>query len=90
MANHKKERIIKNNPRVKRFSPRGYRGRPDIVRIALDEFESIRLADQQELKNLEAASCMGVSRQTFERILKKARQKIAEAIVEGKIIQIEE
>jgi predicted DNA-binding protein (UPF0251 family) len=31
---------------------------------------------------------MGVSRQTFERILKRAHQKIADAIVNGKIIKI--
>ena len=84
----KKKRIIKNTPVITRFSPRGERGRPEMVNLELDELEAIRLADQEGLKHIECASCMGISRQTLDRILKKARKKIAEALLEGKIINI--
>ncbi len=61
----------------------------DEVRIQLDEIESIRLADLEGLYQEDAAERMGISRQTFGRIIKEARMKIADALINGKIIRIE-
>ena len=59
------------------------------VSLRLDELEALRLADLEELYHEEAAKKMGVSRQTFDRILIKAHKVIADAIVNGKAIQIQ-
>ncbi len=86
----RKTRNVSASLRVNKFSPRGLRGRPDIIRLTLDEIEAIRLGDLEIMKHTEAAGLMNVSRQTFERILKKARHKLADGIVKGKIVVIED
>lgn len=84
----KKIRQIEGEPDITQFSPRGKPGRPDEIELSLDEYETIRLADNMKLDHIEAASHMKISRQTFGRILGRARGKIAEGIVKGKIIRI--
>lgn len=59
------------------------------VILLYEEYESIRLSDYDGLTQEEAAIKMNVSRPTFTRIYKKARQAIAKAFVEGKAIFIE-
>ena len=61
----------------------------EIVELNLDEFEAIRLADFEGNYQEKAAESMHVSRQTFGRILTEAHKKIADALVNGKGIQIE-
>ncbi len=56
--------------------------------LAFDEYEAIRLLDYDGLNQEQAAEKMGVSRPTLTRIYEKARQKIAQAFVEGKMIVI--
>ncbi|MCF7688906.1 MAG: DUF134 domain-containing protein [Cephaloticoccus sp.] len=58
------------------------------VVIGADEMEAIRLADVEDLFNGEAASHMGVSRQTFDRIVRRARMKIGRALVKGHALRI--
>lgn len=53
------------------------------VELAADELESLRLADVEDLYRQDAARQMQVSRQTFDRILKRARQKVATALTQG-------
>lgn len=59
------------------------------VGLTLDELEAIRLADYEGLYQEAAARSMGISRQTFGRILQQAHRKIAEAILFGKILRIQ-
>ena len=59
------------------------------VLLSLDEFEAIRLADNEGLYHEEAAVRMNVSRATFGRILDNARGKVADAIINGKALKIE-
>ncbi|MEI6632099.1 MAG: DUF134 domain-containing protein [bacterium] len=84
----KKCRIIRADPRISQFSPRGKPGRPDEVTLNMDQFEALRLADFNGLAQKEAAKSMQISQQTFSRILKKAHKAIAEALVKGNIIRI--
>ncbi len=84
----KKTRIIREKPESFRFSPRGRRGKPDSVILTMDEFEAIRLADHRAMGHRDAALSMNVSRQTFERILKRARRTVSDAIINGKVIKI--
>ena len=83
-----KKRLIQIEPRVFKFSPRGVRGRPGKVVIRMDELETLRLADLNNMKHSDAARSMNISRQTFERILKKGRRVVVDAIVNGKIIDV--
>lgn len=84
----KKVRYIQNMPKVVQFSPRGKPGRPDEVELTLDEFEAIKLADFQDFNQDEGAMVVRVSRASFGRILRAARKKVADALVNGKIIRI--
>lgn len=55
-----------------------------------DEVEAIRLADLENYSQEEAAEKMNISRATFGRIVHSARNKIAEAILKGKAIKIDQ
>jgi len=59
------------------------------LRLTVDEFEAVRLADLDGLHQDQAAEEMNVSRQTFGRIVESARRKIAEALVQAKALVIE-
>jgi len=84
-----KYRIVKLDPKISQFSPRGRAGRPNEVELKMDEFEALRLADHQSLSQKEAAISMRISQQTFSRILKKARGNIAHALITGSAIKIQ-
>ena len=72
------------------FKPRGIPlAELDEIVLAPDEFESVRLADLEGLYHQVAAERMGVSRQTFGRIIAAARAKVAEALVKGKALRID-
>ncbi|MCX5668640.1 MAG: DUF134 domain-containing protein [Candidatus Omnitrophica bacterium] len=85
----RKYRIVKLDPRISQFSPRGKPGRPDEVELKMDEFEALRLADYQGLNQKEAAKSMRISQQTFSRILRKAYKLIAKGITTGSAIRIQ-
>lgn len=59
------------------------------VILDADELEAIRLADLEGMYQEDAATAMGVSRQTFGRIVSSARKKVAEGLVHGKALRIE-
>lgn len=61
----------------------------EIVNLKLDELEAMRLVDIESLYHEDAAKRMGVSRQTFDRIIQNARAAVAQALVNGKAIHIE-
>ncbi len=85
----RKTRIVQNEPRTKQFSPRGAIGRPSHKDIKYEEVEAIRLADFTGLSQAEAAKSMGISQQTFSRILRNGRKCLAEALVLGRIIKVQ-
>ena len=58
------------------------------VMLYEDELESLRLADLLCYSQEEAAKEMKVSRATFGRIVESARKKVADAILNGKAVII--
>jgi len=58
------------------------------VGLTLEELEAVRLVDLEDLDQEDAAKKMEVSRKTLWRDLQSARKKIADALVNGKAIQI--
>ena len=85
----RKKRIVQEQPRIEHFSPRGRPGRPDEIIVKVEEFESIRLSDHLGMDQKAAAGMMGISQQSFSRIVRGARGKISDALVNAKIIRIE-
>ena len=85
----KKYRIVRQDPAISQFSPRGRPRRPEQVDLSMDEFEAIRLADYIGLSQQEAAKSMRISQQTFSRILKRARKTLANGLVKGAVIKIQ-
>jgi predicted DNA-binding protein (UPF0251 family) len=88
MARPVSPRNVAGRPVATLFKPGGV---PALAQIgmALDEFEAVRLADLEQLEHTQAARRMGVSRQTFGRVLGSARRKVAQALVLGHALRIE-
>lgn len=59
------------------------------INLEMDEFEAIRLRNYEGMYQEKAAERMKISRQTFGRILESAHKKIADAMINGKAIRIE-
>jgi len=59
------------------------------VCLSVEEAEAIRLKDLEGLEQEKCAERMSVSRSTFARVLASARQKMADALLNGKAIRIE-
>ncbi|HEY3314958.1 MAG TPA: DUF134 domain-containing protein [Bacillota bacterium] len=90
MVRPRKVRRVAFLPGVTYFKPQGIPLRHlDEVRIGVDEVEALRLRSLEGLDQEEAASRMGVSRQTFQRVLEEAYRKVAEGIILGKALRIE-
>jgi len=84
-----KRRFIRFNPNVVYFKPRAVPlSLLEEVDLNRDELEALRLCDYKNLEQTEAAEKMKISQSTLQRILTSARQKVAEALIEGKAIKI--
>lgn len=90
MPRPENNRIVYEPPLFGEFKPVGIPGKSlDQILLSLDEYEAIRLADFNGMSHEEAANEMEISRSTFTRLIEKARKKIAEFLVRGKILTIE-
>ncbi len=90
MPKPKKRRIVEHPPVAYQFKPQGIPARRlETIVMSLDEYEAIRLVDREKLDQREASERMGVSRPTCARIIESAHSKVAEALVEGKLLVIE-
>lgn len=91
MPRIKTPRKLSGLPAIKGFRPYG----PDINKQAVaiilhfEEYEAVKLCDYEGLNHNMAARLMQVSRPTFTRIYASARNKIAQAFVEGRPIEVE-
>ena len=90
MVRPKKNRLVGFNPKINYFKPRGIPVLDlDEVCLTIDEREAIRLADLLGMSHADAGEQMGVSRATFGRIIQRARQTMADAIINGKAVRVE-
>ena len=85
----KKYRIVRLDPKISQFSPRGKPGRPDEVALTMDEFEALRLADFLGLSQKDAARSMRISQQTFSRIIRRSRKMLTAGLIKGATIKIQ-
>ena len=83
-------RRIAYMPGVTFFKPAGIPlGELAEVVLSLEEAEALRLKELEGMDQERGAQRMNVSRPTFQRILASARNKVADAILNGKSIRIE-
>lgn len=90
MARPRKYRRVCGVPEVNKFGPLGRSSGqfPPII-MTVDEYESIRLIDFEGFTQEEAALQMDVARTTVQGMYAIARQKVAQALVKGRTLQIE-
>lgn len=81
-------RIIEGNGESRCYKPCCQAGEGQGISLQPDEIELIRLIDLEGLEQEEAAEKLGVSRKTAWRDLHEARRKIADALVNGKGIEM--
>lgn len=80
-------RRICEEPKYNTFAPLGIENAEKCM-ISVDEYEAIRLIDFEKKTHQQCAELMGVSRVTVTDMYEKARFKIADSIVNGKILCI--
>lgn len=90
MARPKKKRKVCSLPESNRFGPLELSvDASNQIVMTVDEYEAIRLIDLEGFTQEECAAQMNVARTTIQGIYVDARKKLAEALVEGKILSIE-
>lgn len=89
MPRPRKCRKVCHMPKVCNFVPVGQDVNQKPVVLTVDEFEAIRLIDEQGFSQEECSSYMQVARTTAQAIYNTARAKIATALVEGMPLRIE-
>ena len=87
MSRPQRGRRICAMPAYTRVSSVGASG--DVIRLALDEYESIRLMDLVGCTHEQCAGIMQISRTTVTEIYASARHKLAQALVYGRALEID-
>jgi predicted DNA-binding protein (UPF0251 family) len=89
MVRPRKIKLVNFEPGVTYFKPRAV---PLIkleeIDLTIDELETMRLVNIENLGQEEAAKKMGVHQSTFQRTLTRAREKVTDALINGKAIKI--
>ena len=87
MPRPKKTRFVSIYPTIAAFVPQGMPISGEVM-LTMEELEAIRLSDYEGLDQESAANLMQVSRQTYGRILSRARNIVGEALVTGKALKV--
>ncbi|NLB37998.1 MAG: DUF134 domain-containing protein [Clostridiales bacterium] len=88
MARPMKGRSVCCLPRNARFGPLEAGGEQEAILMSVDEFETIRLIDYENMTQEECAEQMGVARTTVQGIYDQARKKVARSLVDARPLTI--
>jgi uncharacterized protein len=89
MVRPRKTKTVNFDPDVTYFKPRAVPlNQLEEVEITLDELETLRLSNLEKLSQADSADKMNIHQSTFQRTLTRAREKITDALVNGKAIKI--
>lgn len=89
MPRPRKRRRVCSLPRRNRFGPLDGVDESRTVIMTVDEYETIRLIDLEEMTQEDCAKQMDVARTTVQSIYAEARKKLAKALVKGFPLLIE-
>lgn len=89
MPRQKCKRFTSFRPPCCQFNPHNLKPQQESITLLSEEVEALYLMDLLELYQEEAAAKMEVSRPTFARILKSARNKVALALLGGHTLHLE-
>ncbi|MCK5856341.1 MAG: DUF134 domain-containing protein [Bacteroidales bacterium] len=89
MPRQARYRKVEYPPLNKGFVPIGKKTKSDeVVFLLVEEYEAVRLLDNEYMNQVDAAKRMEVSRPTLTRIYDSARKKLAQALVNSLRIEI--
>ena len=84
-----KQKKVSFNPEHNYFTPISHKHIiSEEISLEKEEFEAIRLKDFENLDQKACSDMMNVSQPTFHRLLKRARKKIALALIKGHVLRI--
>lgn len=89
MPRQKCKRFTSFRPPCCQFNPHEFQTHQETITLLSEEVEALYLMDLLELYQEEAAAKMEVSRPTFARIIKSARNKVALALLGGHTLHLE-
>ena len=82
-------RVLENGPAARCYAPQcNSEPRDEGVLLLPEEMAALSLIDLQQMEQEQAAAVLGVSRKTIWRDIHEARRKIADALINGKTIQM--
>ena len=82
-----KPRLVTEDPEVRTFGPWETLPTGEAT-LSVEGMEALRLSDHEGMDQDGAAALMGVSRQTYGRILAEARGIVAHALITGKVLRV--
>jgi len=89
LARPQKCRRVCKLPTIRSFGPKNSdASASERVCLAIEEYETIRLIDYQNMTQSECAKRMNVARSTVQAAYNTARKKISKALIEGKDLVI--
>ncbi len=89
MPRPRKQKRVCNLPNHRVFGPLNQKEEnKQQIDMSIEEYESIRLIDLESLDQEECAEIMGVARSTVQRLYNDGKQKVADCLVSGKILNI--
>lgn len=90
MSRPRKQKRVCLMPEINAFGPiNDFDNVKEYVYLTVEEYEIIRLMDFKGLNQEESATVMDVARSTIQRIYNGARKKMADALVNGKVLKIQ-
>lgn len=82
-------RVLENGPDSRCYAPQcNSELKDERVLLLPEEMAALNLIDMQQMEQERAAAVLGVSRKTIWRDIHEARRKIADALINGKMIQM--
>lgn len=89
MSRPRKCRKVCNIPRYQEFAPLNAQDDRQKIVMTVDEYETIRLIDRENLSQEDCGKQMNIARTTVQQIYASARKKLADTLVEGLPLVIE-
>ena len=89
MPRPRKCRKVCSLPKAMEFMPVGGKKECLAIIMTVDEYETLRLIDREGFSQEACGEYMKIARTTVQQIYTSARRKVADALVEGRILKIE-